>query len=218
MNKKPKQKISKADKKVRESFEKKNKIKKTYYESIIIALLTFIIFLSSAIFFYNAYFNYTPPAFFVVLNEDNRVLEDTPITEPVLSEAELNNLVNEWISDIFSYHYLNLDSHGAKIRGYFATDQAYSDFMETFNGLRFQQRVRGLRGIVIPKIIEPIIVDSTSIYNNHRRIYQMKGTYIVEIRSSEGVEPQRYNITVVVSRRSLTERPTGYGIEAIAIR
>ena len=209
---------NKVDKNIKKSFSEKSKIKKAYYDTIIIFTCTIIMLLSSGIFLYNAYFNYTPPASFIVLNEDNRVLEDIPITEDYVSESELNNLVNNWIVEIFNYHYLNLDTHGAKIKDFFANDDAYSDFMSTFNGLRLQQRVRALNGIVLPRVIEPITLDDSSLYMNNRRIYQMRGIYVIEIRSSSGTEVQRFNVTVIVSRRSLTERPSGYGIESISIR
>lgn len=213
-----KEKDTKIEKNIKKSFSEKSKIKKAYYDTIIIFFCTFLMLLTSIAFLYNAYFNYTPPASFIVLNEDNRVLEDIPITENYVTTSELNNLVNGWISEIFSYHYLNLDTHGAKIKDFFANDDAYSDFIQTFNSLRLQQRVRALNGIVLPRVIEPITLEDSSLYRNNRRIYQMRGVYVIEIRSSSGTEVQRFNVTVIVSRRSLTERPSGYGIESISIR
>ena len=78
-----------------------------------------IIFFASGLFFYKSYFSYQPPSKFIVLNEDYTVLEEKSLKEDIMSEGEMNNLVNEMIQDIFSYHYLSIDKHGMKIKKIF---------------------------------------------------------------------------------------------------
>lgn len=214
-----KQKIEKIiDKSVKKAFEDAESEKKSYFQSIGIFVFSLLIFVSCGYFAYKAYFAYLPPTEFIVLDQEYRVLEESPLTEEIADKEMFTNTINQWLFDIFDYHYLNLDVHGQKIRKYFATDSAYADFMTTFNGLRLQDRVRALRAIVRPTVVEPLHIVDSDIYGGVQRFYQLNGVFVVEIIGDKGKEVVRYNVVLIVARRSLLENEFGYAIEVIALR
>tara|TARA_B100002019_G_scaffold293423_1_gene320917 strand:- start:1879 stop:2571 length:693 start_codon:yes stop_codon:yes gene_type:complete len=213
------QKVNKKiEKNIEKGFKNTEAEKKSYFQSIGIFVFSFIIFLSCAYFSYKAYFSYQPPNEFIVLDQEYRILEEKPLEQEVENKEEMVNKVNQWVSNIFDYHHLNIDTHGEKIKEYFATESSYSEFMDTFTNLRLQDRVRALNAIVTSKIVKPIHIVDSGVYNGFQRFYQMDGVIIAEIVHSEGKEVIRYNVTMIVARRSLVENPNGYAIEVIAFR
>lgn len=211
--------INKKIKKVNEKkIKKQTEIKNSYYQSIGILLSMLVIFFATAFFFYKSYFDYQPPAKFIVLNEDYTVLEEKSLKEDIMSEGQMNNLVNEMIEDVFSYHYLNIDKHGVKIKKYFANRYAYEQFMEAFNSLRVQDKIRANKGIMVPEMTSsPLKLKSSQLYKNVYLTYTFTGVYLLKIHTVDGVEMIKRNISVLLSRQKLTNSQYGLGIETIII-
>lgn len=194
------------------------KIKSSYFYSIGVFFFSVLSFISTSIYFYYSYYIYTPPASFIVLNGDNKILEEISLKEDNMSIEELNNLINEWVRDILDYNYLNFDQHGSKIKKYFSNDIAYRDFMNVFQELRIQTKILANKGIVTTKVINPIVVENQRIYNDYQKVYQMRGSYALEMVFVNGIEPIRYEIFLNVTRQRLVDNPYGIAIETISLR
>lgn len=198
--------------------KERKKIKGSYFYSLGIFIFTLLMLVSTSVFLYYSYVHYTPPSSFIVLNADNKILEEASLKEDIMSEEAVSNLVNKWLTDIFSYHYLNLDEHGVKIKPYFSNDRSYSDFMNVFQDLRMQVKILEGKGIVNPIVISPLIVSNTRIYNDYQKVYQLKGMYVIELIFTDGKEAIRYEVGLNVSRQRLVDNPYGLAIETISLR
>lgn len=203
--------------KFKDSKEKKDYIRDNYYKNIATLFFLFLSFASSLSYAYYSYFVYEPPAKLLVLDSELRVLEEKPLIDDILSNEQLTQWVNDNVSDLFTYNYISFERHGSKQENTF-TGNGYKSFMEAFNGLRLQTKVKKQKAIVEPIMVSPLKIANTgSVAGNTVKAWMFEGVIVLNLHGQNGREAFKYNVNVLVIRTSFKDNKNGIAIEKIQL-
>lgn len=204
-------------KRVEESFIKRDYLRDNFFKSLGVLFFTFLTF-SSAIWYASySYFVYTPPSKFLALDEENRVLEEVPLNERISEDSILTQWVNDEMKKILTYNYISFPTHGEKIKSSF-TESGFGDFMEAFNSLRLQIKVKEQKAIIEPLLVQPLkIKDIGATGGGTRMAWMLEGVIILNIHGYNGIERQKYQANVLVIRTTFKENKNGIAIQKIQL-
>ena len=196
---------------------KRDYLRDNFYKSLGILIFTLLTFISAIWYASYSFFIYSPPSKFLALNEEGRVLEEVPLLDNVVEEGELTQWVNDNITEILTYNYINYSKHGGAIKRNF-TENGYSDFMSAFGKLKLQVKIKAQKAIVEPYLVEPLKVENTgAVAGGSRKAWMTKGTIVLNIHGKNGLERQKYIAKVLVIRTTFKENKKGLAIEKIQL-
>ena len=176
--------------------DKKEYIRDNYFKNLGMLLFLTLTLISSSIYAYYSFFVYEPPAKFLVLDSDGRVLEETPLGQDIYPEEKLTQWANESIKNLFTYNHISFPTHGSRQQDIF-TNNGYKDFMGAFNELRLQKKVKEQQGIIEPILVKPLKISSTgSVAGNTRKAWKMDGVMVLNLHGKNGREAFKYKVTV----------------------
>jgi len=148
-------------------------------------------------------FTYKPPIKYIPVYEDSTLIDPIPLNQPFKSDAEMRQWLADASKDIFSYDYLNVDTHGARIKKYF-TEKGYSDFMSKFKNSPDIPRVKNKKMEVISSSIgSPAkLHEGDKLSGNNFAYWEYRiSVRQVFISPNEGIIPVTYDMVATIVRQ-----------------
>lgn len=153
-----------------------------------------------------------PPTRFFATSNDLRVVELTPLDDPLVTDVGLSNWVAEVVSETFSYSFVEWREKFVEIRQHY-TDQSYKNLLLAIRESGNLDMVRKNR------LVSKAGVDPSRVIITNRGLLNGKQTWRLEVplnvtyESSEGTtNRQELMGMVVVQRVSVVEHPRGVKI------
>lgn len=192
--------------------------KAQYTRSLAILILGLVI---TAIVMLQTYYvlTYKPPVKYIPVYEDSTIIDPIPLDKPYKSDAEMRQWLADASKDIFSYDYLNVDNHGAKIKKYF-TEKGYNDFIEQFKNSPDIPRVKNKKMEVISSSIgSPTkLHEEYKISGNNFAYWEYKiAIRQVFIAPSEGIIPVTYEMVATIVRQDQRQTRDGIAIHSFRV-
>lgn len=220
------------EKKYKDYYEKAKK----YISSSLTTILAFnfainqykrsllIIFLVIATFSLNswqAYYiaTYKPPVKYIPIYEDGTVIESVPLTEEFKTEAEMAQWLADAAKDIFSYDYLNADTHGERVKHLF-TDKGFQEYFKMYENSPDLSRVRSKKQEVLANVLgSPSKTHKgKKLSGNNFAYWEYKFTLRqVFYTTTEGYIPATYEFVAIVVRRDQREYKEGVAIHSLRV-
>lgn len=202
-------KKTKSEDKFKSDYSKEVVIKHRFYKDgylkslgiVLFSLLTFAV----AVYWSAHMYLYEPPVKYIPVNAENQVLKQVAESQPVMSEEQLKQWTYDAMSEIFSYDYYRVDTHGSKIRQYFSA-KSFEEYMANFKESSDIKRVQRNFFIVdvepsMPEIVQSGTLNNGSLYwrfkidlrrlfVNHLGFIKEKDTFIVNVVRSNSPEAE----------------------------
>ena len=203
--------------KFKNSFDKKEYLRDNYFKNLGMLLFLTLTLISSCIYAYYSFFVYEPPAKFLVLDSDGRVLEEKPLNQDLYPDEKLTQWANDSLKNLFTYNHISFPTHGSKQQNIF-TNNGYKDFMGAFNELRLQKKVKEQQGIIEPILVKPLKIASVgSVAGNTRKAWKMDGVMVLNLHGKNGREAFKYNVSLLLIRTTFKENKNGVAIEKVQL-
>ncbi|CAM3785908.1 DotI/IcmL/TraM family protein [Vreelandella rituensis] len=94
-------------------------------------------------------------------SEDGSVFEAQPLSNPVHSQAVVRNFLSQSISELFSFHYRNVEMHLQRNAPDIMTDQAFRDLVAEIDRMGLVNQMRQRREVVVGTVPDaPVLVAS----------------------------------------------------------
>lgn len=181
-----------------------------YYKSIGILLFSLLSLISSVFFAYYSFFVYKAPVSYIVLNKDNKLLEEKSLTELHVSNNVIEQWANDSIMDIMSWNYLNFDKQGVKVNKYFFEEEA-PKFMTVFNDLYLQKMIKANQGIVIPEVVNMFEVKKEVMWKGRKAVI-INGDFLLKVYGFDGLKVFRYYAQIAIAREEFSQKESGLSI------
>lgn len=194
-------------KSLEKSFEEKDFLKEGYYKSLGILFFSIASFFVGVGYLFYAYFVYTPPVSYLVLDSDHRVLEEKPLDSFHTEMSSIEQWLNDAFIDIFSYNYINFDKHGVVVSKYFY-EKEMPKFMNEFNSLIIQKMLENGKGISTVETLKAFEYQDDGTYGN-RKAATFEGIFLIKLNLSEGIKTVRYKVEALVAREKFSIQKDG---------
>lgn len=187
------------------------------YKKILAILLINIVSFSALA--YQTYYimNYKPPIKYIPIYGDNTIIDPVPLTEPFKTEAETRQWLADASKDIFSYDYLNADSHGESIKKYF-TDKGFSSYFSSYQNSPDYSRVKNKKLEVLASVIGAPTKINSGVSGGNYAYWEYKFTIRqLFISTTEGVIPVTYDMVATIVRQDQRLYKDGMAIHSIRV-
>ena len=201
-----------------ETITRFNFAKTQYYRSITMLLIAIFI-ASFEIHQYLKARSFEPPVKYIPVYEDSTIVDPTPLNKPLMPDSYNKQWLTDAVTDIFTYNYTSIDTHGAVIKKYF-TENGYSEFWKQFSSTPDFIRVKNKSMNVISMVIEPPV-------NLNDEVYKVNGNYAyyeyefkirqIFVSPTDGVIPVTYNMVATVVRQDQKLYKSGVAIHSIRV-
>lgn len=189
-----------------------------YYRSIGILLIATTIAAFEAQQYFKAK-NFEPPVKYIPVYEDSTIVSPTPLNKPLNSDSYNRQWLADAATDIFSYSYTTIDTHGGHIKQYF-TDNGYSTFWKQFSTSPDYIRVKNKNMNVVSMVLEPP-------QKLHDEEFKITGDYAyfeykfkikqLFISPTDGLIPVNYDMVATVIRQDQKQYKSGIAIHSIRV-
>lgn len=163
--------------------------------------------------------NFEPPVKYIPVYEDSTIVSPTPLNEPLHPDSYNRQWLTNAVTDIFSYSYTTIDTHGSRIKNLF-TDNGYESFWKQFTSTPDFIRVKNRSMNVMSMVIEPPV-------KLHDEEYKITGEYAyyeykfklrqVFVSPNDGVIPVTYDMIATVIRQDQKLYKSGVAIHSIRV-
>lgn len=189
-----------------------------YKKSLAILLLNVVAFSFMA---YQTYFiiHYKPPVKYIPIYEDSTIIDPVPLTEPFKTDAEISQWIADASKDIFSYGYLDADTHGERVKKYF-TEKGFTDYISTFSASPDRSRVLNKKLQVLASVIgSPSKTHKGfKLSGNSFAYWEYKFTIRqVFVSTTDGVIPVTYEMVATIVRQDQRLYRDGIAIHSLRV-
>lgn len=189
-----------------------------YKRSLMIILLVIATFGLNA---FQSYYitTYKAPIKYIPIYEDGTVIENIPLTEEFKTESEMAQWLADSARDIFSYDYLNADSHGELIKKYF-TKEGFIQYFKMYENSPDLSRVKNKKQEVLANVLgSPSKTHKgKKLSGNNYAYWEYKFTLRqVFYTTNEGYIPVTYDYVAIVVRRDQREYKEGVAIHSLRV-
>lgn len=191
--------------------ESKDWYRDQYKRMTKVTLVTLVILFVSVLFNVFLFIKEPPTRFFATTN-DLRVVELTPMDEPLITDNGLTNWVSEVVGESFSYSFTDWRESFMEVRQHYV-EKSYNAFLTAMQESGNLEMVRKNR------LISKAGVDPSRVVITNRGLIGKKHTWRMEVplnityESSQGTtNRQELMGTVIVQRVSIVEHPRGVKI------
>ena len=149
----------------------------------------------------------------VAATPDGRVIEMTPLSEPIMSDAALRNWTVSAVSEAFTLGHHDWRMRLADIRGYF-TGEGYDGYLQALEDSLYLARIReNLQVAAAVATGAPVIV-ATRIFDGHAA-WSIEFPMLVTFQAGNRTKHQKLTMRVLVMRVPLSENAAGIGIQQL---
>ncbi len=197
--------------------ENYKKLKENYMNSISLVFFSCIILFFSSAFLFYSFFHYETPHSYLALDENNKLLNEPPLTKFHLSQPEIIMWANNVLIDLYSYDYLSLNSHGNSIKDYFY-EKNVDKYMKEFYDLNLQRVVSADKAVVKPEILNVFEIEQKGVYTTDgvdRAYVKLKGDMMLLVYGLEGTKGIRYEVSMFITRDYRSKAKDGLSIAVI---
>ena len=147
----------------------------------------------------------------VAATPDGRVIEMTPLDEPIMSDAALRNWTVSAVTEAFTLGHHDWRMRLADVRQYF-TGEGYDGYLKALDDSLFLNRIReNLQVAAAVATGTPVIV-ATRIFGD-RAAWSIEFPMLVTFQAGSRINTQRITMGVLVMRVPLSENASGIGIQ-----
>lgn len=168
------------------------------------------------IFLYMDSMSFQIPPQLIPVNKTGSYFESAPLTSPLHNQKELKQWYIDTVSELFEYHYRNIDEHSSNVSRHFA-QRGLADFDEFITSSKFATKVRRNYGIVEPVIDDKVKVQSGQVKGRLGWQMETKIALMIYING----KPMRagvYEIRSVVKRENENLAEEGIVIQTINLK
>lgn len=196
-----------------ENIEKEKNINnETYKYNIVNIIINIVILLTMTIFFIYS-FSYNPPEKYVLVDRDNKIIENNNLETFSKSEAEIAQWLTKAIKDSFSYNFTNVDIHPSNVKKYY-TENGYKSYSKQFEESSDVVIVKKNKAVSTISRVDPPTILKSGIANGRAAI--RFETKIVQVfQGYDGSIREKYKITVVILKQDVKDYEDGIAIESI---
>ena len=149
----------------------------------------------------------------VAATPDGRVIEMTPLDEPIMSDAALRNWTVSAVTEAFTLGHHDWRMRLADVREYF-TGQGYDGYLQALDDSLYLDRIReNLQVAAAVPTGTPVITD-TRLFGD-RAAWSIEFPVLVTFQAGARVSSQRLLARVLVMRMPLSENASGIGIQQL---
>ena len=144
---------------------------------------------------------------------DGRVIELTPLDEPVMSQAALRSWVVTSITEAFTLGYHDYRLRLGQVREHF-TDEGYGGYTEQLEKSLLLERILQYRQVTSAVARgAPVITDATMWQG--RAMWTLEVPLLLTFHAGNRQETEELLVSALVVRVNREERPAGIGIQQI---
>ena len=144
---------------------------------------------------------------------DGRVIELTPLDEPVMSQAALRSWVVTAVTEAFTLGYHDYRRRLGQVREHF-TDDGYDGYTEQLERSLLLERVVEYRQVTSAVARGAPVITSASIWQG-RAVWTLEIPLLVTFHAGNRQETENLLVSTLVMRVKREERPAGIGIQQI---
>lgn len=149
----------------------------------------------------------------VAATPDGRVIEMTPLDEPIMSDAALRNWTVSAVTEAFTLGHHDWRMRLAAIRQYF-TGEGYDGYLQALDDSLYLDRIReNLQVAAAVPTGAPVIV-ATRIFDGHAA-WSIEFPMLVTFQAGARINTQRLTTRVLVMRVPLSKNASGIGIQQL---
>jgi len=149
----------------------------------------------------------------VAATPDGRVIEMTPLDEPIMSDAALRNWTVAAVTEAFTLGHHDWRMRLADIRGYF-TGEGYDGYLQALDDSLYLDRIReNLQVAAAVATGAPVIV-ATRLFGG-RAAWSIEFPMLVTFQAGNRINHQKLTTRVLVMRVPLSENAAGIGIQQL---
>lgn len=168
---------------------------------------------------YQTYYisTYKAPVKYIPIYADSSIIDPIPLTAAFKSEAEMSQWLADASKDIFSYDYLDADSHGEKIKKYF-TEKGFTDYFNGFKNSPDLSRVKSKKLDVISSVLGAPTKASSGVSQGNFAYWEYTFTVRqIFVSTTEGVIPVTYNMVATIVRQDQRLYRDGIAIHSLRV-
>lgn len=168
---------------------------------------------------YQTYYisTYNPPIKYIPIYEDSTIIDPIPLTAAFKTDAEMSQWLADVSKDVFSYGYLDADSHGEKIKKYF-TEKGFTDYFNGFKNSPDLSRVKNKKLEVLSSVLGSPTKVSSGVSKGNFAYWEYTFTVRqVFVSTTEGVIPVTYNMVATIVRQDQRLYRDGIAIHSLRV-
>ena len=151
----------------------------------------------------------------VAATPDGRVIEMTPLDDPIMSDAALRNWAATAVTEAFTLGHHDWRMRLAAIRHHF-TDDGYEGFMTALEESLFLDRLRDNLQVASAVATGAPVITDTHIFDG-AAAWTVEFPLLVTFAAGNRTVNQKSLARVLVMRVPLSDRPTGIGIQQLVV-
>lgn len=144
---------------------------------------------------------------------DGRVIELTPLDEPVMSQAALRSWVVTAVTEAFTLGYHDYRRRLGQVREHF-TDDGYDGYTEQLERSLLLERIVEYRQVTSAVARGAPVITSANIWRG-RAVWTLEIPLLVTFHAGNRQETENLLVSTLVMRVNREERPAGIGIQQI---
>ena len=149
----------------------------------------------------------------VAATPDGRVIEMTPLSEPIMSDAALRNWTVSAVTEAFTLGHHDWRMRLADIRGYF-TGEGYDGYLQALEDSLYLDRIRENLQVAAAVATGAPVITATRLFDGHAA-WSIEFPMLVTFQAGNRINHQRLTARVLVMRVPLSENATGIGIQQL---
>lgn len=144
---------------------------------------------------------------------DGRVIELTPLVEPVMTQAALQSWVVTAITEAFTLGFHDVRRRVGQVREYF-TEEGYAGYLVQLEESRMIERIQEHRQVTSAVARGAPVITKGSIWQG-RAVWTVETPILLTFHAGNRDESEKLVVTVLVMRVDREERPAGIGIQQL---
>ena len=149
----------------------------------------------------------------VAATPDGRVIEMTPLDEPIMSDAALRNWTVSAVTEAFTLGHHDWRMRLADIRGYF-TGEGYDGYLQALEDSLYLDRIRENLQVAAAVATGAPVITATRLFDG-QAAWSIEFPMLVTFQAGHRINHQRLTARVLVMRVPLSENAAGIGIQQL---
>ena len=151
----------------------------------------------------------------VAATPDGRVIEATPLDEPIMSDAALRNWTVTAVTEAFTLGHHDWRMRLAAVRDHF-TDDGYDGYVAALEQSLFLERLTDNLQVASAVATGAPVITATMIFDG-QAAWAVEFPLLVTFHAGSRTLNQRMVAEVLVMRVPLSDRPTGIGVQQLVV-
>ena len=149
----------------------------------------------------------------VAATPDGRVIEMTPLDEPIMSDAALRNWTVAAVTEAFTLGHHDWRMRLTDIRGYF-TGEGYDGYLQALDSSLYLDRIRDNLQVAAAVATGAPVITATEIFDG-QAAWSIEFPMLVTFQAGHRINHQKLKTRVLVMRVPLSENAAGIGIQQL---